>query len=136
MDSPNDFMSSIKTNLMKKLINYTDAEYYLLKFKPDLDADERKFVDTYENVYIMQGISLLAMIPSAFYIFRVHKYRSGLLAGLPGLTSEGLQKINKKLLFYLSFGTVLAINSQIYSYTHDLPRLMKEVGNREKQAFN
>lgn len=76
MDTSNECMSSIKTNLMKKLINQTDAEYYLLKFKPDLDADERKFVDTYENVYIMQGLSLLAMIPSAFYIFRVHKWPS------------------------------------------------------------
>lgn len=78
----------------------------------------------------MQGLSLLAMIPSAFLIFRVHKYRSGMLAGLPGFTSEGLQKVNRKLIFYLSFGTVLAINSQIYSYLNDLPRLMKEVGNK------
>lgn len=78
----------------------------------------------------MQGISLLAMIPSIFYMFRARKYRNGMLAGLPGFTNEGLQKVNKKFLIYLSFGTVLAINSQIYSYMNELPRLMKEIGNR------
>ena len=37
MDSSNDFIQTTKTNIMKKMINYTDAEYYLLKFKPDID---------------------------------------------------------------------------------------------------
>lgn len=132
MDSVNDLLSNIKTNIMRKMINYTDAEYYLLKYKPDLDPEERKFVEVYENVYIMQGLSLIALIPSAFFVFRVQKYRKALLAGLPGFNKEGLDKVNKKLLFYLSFGTILAINSQVYSYINDLHRMMKEIGNREK----
>jgi hypothetical protein len=41
----------------------------------------------------------------------------------------------RKLIFYLSFGTVLAINSQIYEYTNDFSRLFKEIGNREKIAM-
>ena len=36
---------------------------------------------------------------------------------------------------YLSFSTVLAIQSQVYAYVNDLSKLMKEIGNREKQAY-
>ncbi len=40
MDSLNTWLANTKTNVMRKMINYTDAEYYLLKFKPTLDKDE------------------------------------------------------------------------------------------------
>lgn len=39
MDSLNNFIATAKTNIMKKMLNYTDAEYYLIKYKPNLDAD-------------------------------------------------------------------------------------------------
>ena len=125
MDSLNNFITTTKTNIMRKMLNFTDPEYYLLKYKPDLDADQAKFIEVYENVYIMQGLSLLAMIPSLFYLLKVRKYRSKFETNLPGFTSEGLQKMQKKLILYLSFGTVLAVNSQFYAYMNDLSKLMK-----------
>ncbi len=39
MDSFNNFLSNAKTNIMKKMFNYTDPEYYLLKYKPNLDSE-------------------------------------------------------------------------------------------------
>jgi hypothetical protein len=80
----------------------------------------------------MQGVSLLAMIPSFFYLLRTRKYRSSFESQLPGFTNEGLQNLSKKLMMYLTFGTVLAINSQLYAYMNDLSKMMKEIGNREK----
>jgi len=130
MDSLNNFIATAKTNIMKKMLNYTDAEYYLIKYKPNPDADETKFIDVYENVYIMQGVSLISMIPSLIYLLRIRKYRANFEKSLPGFTQEGLQKLSKRLILYLSFGTVLAINSQVYAYSNDLTRLMKEIGNR------
>ena len=84
----------------------------------------------------MQGLSLLSTIPSLFYIFRTRKYNANLTNSLPGYTQEGNQALNKKLIFYLSFGTILAVNSQVYSYMNDLPRMFKEMGNMEKAAFD
>ena len=40
MDSLNTWLANTKTNVMRKMINYTDGEYYLLKFKLTLDKDE------------------------------------------------------------------------------------------------
>ena len=115
---------------MKKMLNFTDSEYYLLKFKPDLDSDEKKFIEVYENVYIMQGLSLLSMIPAAYYMIRTHRYNSSLTQNVAGFTAEGHSKLSKRLVLYLSFGTVLAINSQVYGYSNGLSRLFKEIGNR------
>lgn len=39
MNSFNDYLKTAKTNIMKKMLNFTDPEYYLIKYKPDLDAD-------------------------------------------------------------------------------------------------
>ena len=44
MDAFNSFLSTAKNNIMKRMLNFTDAEYYLIKYKPQLDADETKFV--------------------------------------------------------------------------------------------
>lgn len=78
----------------------------------------------------MQGLSLLAMIPTTFCLFRVFRYRSALQLQKPGFTVEELNKLSKRLFLYLSFGTVLAVNSQVYAYMNDLTKLMKEIGNR------
>ena len=47
MDSVDNFVSTAKNNIMKKMLNYTDPEYYLIKYKPILDSDETKVVDVY-----------------------------------------------------------------------------------------
>ena len=78
----------------------------------------------------MQGISLLTMIPTALYMISARKYIKNFEAQVPGFTYEKLQKMSKRLIMYLSFSTVMAIQSQVYSYMNDLPNLMKEIGNR------
>lgn len=44
MEAFDNYVSSVKNNIMKKMLNYTDPEYYLIKYKPVLDTDEAKFV--------------------------------------------------------------------------------------------
>jgi hypothetical protein len=80
----------------------------------------------------MQGISVLTIIPSAIYLLRLAKYKKNIYANLPGFTMDGLSKMTKRLIIYLSFSTVLAVQSQVYAYANNLSKLMKEVGNREK----
>lgn len=38
--------------------------------------------------------------------------------------------MTKRLILYLSFSTILAIQSQVYGYMNDLHKTMKEIGNR------
>lgn len=47
-----------------------------------------------------------------------------------------MQNINKKLVFYISFSTILTINTQVYSYMNDFSRLLKEMANRQKMAID
>ena len=44
MDAFNNFINTSKSTIMQKMLNFTDPEYYLIKYKPQLDADEAKFV--------------------------------------------------------------------------------------------
>jgi hypothetical protein len=80
----------------------------------------------------MQGISLLTIIPSGIYLFSLLKYKKNFNANVPGFTMDGLNKMTKRLFIYLSFSTVLAVQSQAYAYVNDLSKLIKEIGNREK----
>jgi hypothetical protein len=83
----------------------------------------------------MQGISLLTIIPTGIYMLSLRRYRNNFEGKVPGFNTEGLKKMTKRLFMYLSFSTVLAIQSQVYAYVNDLSKLMKEIGNREKQAY-
>ena len=44
MEYFDNFIAATKNNIMKKMLNYTDPEYYLIKYKPVLETDEAKFV--------------------------------------------------------------------------------------------
>jgi hypothetical protein len=86
MNSFDNFINTTKENIMRKMLNYTDPEYYLIKYKPVLDSDEAKFIQVYESVYLMQGISLLTLIPTGIYMIGFRKYNKNLQAKIPGFT--------------------------------------------------
>ncbi len=47
MPTFDEYVSTIRTSIMSKMLRFTDSEYYLLKFKPNPDPEEAKFLEVY-----------------------------------------------------------------------------------------
>lgn len=81
-------------------------------------------------MYLMQGISLLIAIPAIYYTRKTVKYKSSLTYRTPGFNYEHYEKLNRKMIFYLSFGSALVITSEIYAYKSDFEGLYKLLNNK------
>jgi len=64
----------------------TDKEYSQLRIKPTPNQKEQKFMEVYENVYLMQALSLIIAIPAIFYTRKTIRYKGNLVLHNPNFT--------------------------------------------------
>jgi hypothetical protein len=115
---------------MEKVSYFTDKEYSSLKQKETLSPAQKKFIDVYENVYIMQGLSLLIAFPAIFYTRKAINYKTNLIRHNPNFTHEGYQRLARKMILSLSFGIALVINSEIHAYKNDFYALTDLISSK------
>jgi hypothetical protein len=58
---------------MRKLLNHTDAEYYLLKTKPTINEFESNYLIIYENSFLMHLFAVVSVVPSIYYFVKLRK---------------------------------------------------------------
>jgi uncharacterized membrane protein YeiB len=110
----------VQKYIMSKAINFTDPGYYLLKKMDTHTAEEEEFIDAYEKTYILSLSSLLLMVPSGAYMYKIwQKVR----VKAPATELRG---VGRKFFVNFLVATVCTVNGLYISNKYNINQRMKD----------